>query len=284
MVDLAVSKKVKTMFELISKDITCNFCQEIIWKAQIFESTGGLTACETCKNSSQEEFQRNYKAEKMLVIFEIECKYKVDGCQITRGPHNIIQHEESCEFRLVTCPIHSKCKEYQFRKSLEHFKRHNMSELIVKDNETCIKIPIKKSYFQFNWHTTDYIYTINGKNFFIQMSLDDLKESVLMWIYLVGSKFEANEFIYRLEVKSPVSKTIYEGPVRYIDEKREDIKKSQMGLFVPYSIVRSFKKNDQSDTLFETKFTIKSLKSKGEIPFESENCETKEPMKKKIKI
>ena len=116
MVDSAESKKMKAaMFELISKEITCNFCQEIIWKAQIFESTGGLTACETCKNSSQEEFQRNYKAEKMLVIFEIECKYKVDGCQITRGPHNIIQHEEACEYRLVKCPILACCGEYQFR-------------------------------------------------------------------------------------------------------------------------------------------------------------------------
>ena len=111
MVDLAV----KEMFETVSKDVTCNFCQEIIWKSPIFETTGGLTACETCKKSSMENFLRNYKAEKMLVIFEIECKYKVDGCQITRGPHNIIQHEEACEYRLVKCPILACCGEYQFR-------------------------------------------------------------------------------------------------------------------------------------------------------------------------
>ena len=165
-----------------------------------------------------------------------------------------------------------------------------MSKLIVKGNETCITMPIKETLFQMFWLNTDNVFTLNEKKFFIHMKHDTSKESVFMWVYIVGSKFEANEFIYRLEANAPglVSKIIYEGPVRYIDEKREDIRKSQMGLIVPYIIVKSFKKNNQSDTLFETKLTIKSLKSKGkinerEIPFESENFETKGPMKKKSK-
>ena len=34
--DLEMPRKVKeTMFEIISKDITCNFCQEIIWNSPI---------------------------------------------------------------------------------------------------------------------------------------------------------------------------------------------------------------------------------------------------------
>ena len=33
--------------------------------------------------------------------YEIDCKYKVDGCEISGGPHNIIQHEEACQLRLV---------------------------------------------------------------------------------------------------------------------------------------------------------------------------------------
>ena len=119
--DSAESKKLKSaMFELISKEITCNFCQKIIWKAPIFESAGGLiAACETCKNSSQENFQRSFKAEKMLLAFEINCKYKVDGCEFSGGPHNITQHEEGCEYRLVYCVsvecIGTRLKNFQVR-------------------------------------------------------------------------------------------------------------------------------------------------------------------------
>ena len=90
-------------------------------------------------------------------------------------------------------------------------------------------------------------------------------------------------------MKTPRNKITFEGPVRYIDEKREDIKKSQIGLIVPYNIIKGFQQENKPKFLFETKLEIKSLKSKGEInqkemPFESENCETKEPIKKKIKI
>ena len=100
--DVAVSEKVKAMFEIIAKEITCNFCQKIIWKAPIYESAGEVTSCETCKNSSQENFQRSFKAEKMLLAYEIDinCKYKVDGCEFNGGPHNITQHEEGCEYSI----------------------------------------------------------------------------------------------------------------------------------------------------------------------------------------
>ena len=109
MAEFIETKKVKAMFEIITKDITCKFCQKIIWKAPIFESAEGLTAaCETCKDSSQENFQRSFKAEKMLLAFEINCKYKNGGCEFVGGPHNITQHEEGCEYRLVSC-VSTEC-------------------------------------------------------------------------------------------------------------------------------------------------------------------------------
>ena len=121
MADL-VSKK--DIFETIVKEVTCNFCQEIIWNSPIFESSIGLTACSKCKEdfreSTQNWFVRNFKLERVLLAFKTNCEYKKFGCTITEGPHNIILHQENCEYRPVTCFL---CKSsYRFRKLFEHIQ------------------------------------------------------------------------------------------------------------------------------------------------------------------
>ena len=35
---MANSKMFKTTFEKVAKEVTCNFCQEIIWNSPIYES------------------------------------------------------------------------------------------------------------------------------------------------------------------------------------------------------------------------------------------------------
>ena len=93
MANSEVFDKVTAMFETVVKEIICNFCQEIVWNSPIFESREGLTACKTCKNSLQENFNRNFKLEKALRAFKTDCKYKIDGCDFDGGPHNIILHD-----------------------------------------------------------------------------------------------------------------------------------------------------------------------------------------------
>ena len=134
-----VFEKVKAIFETVAKEVTCNFCQVIIWNSPVFESTEGITVCETCKNSSQENFNRNFKLERALLAFETKCKYEIDGCKNSSGPHNIILHEENCQFRFVHCPILSTCKEkFQFRKLFEHINyMHVFFEDVRHESEFC---------------------------------------------------------------------------------------------------------------------------------------------------
>ena len=103
MANSEVFKKMKAVFETVAEEAKCNFCQKIIWNSPIFESAGGITTCEICKNLSQENLNRNFKLERTLQAFEIDCKYKIDGCDFDGGPHNISLHEEDCKLRMVPC-------------------------------------------------------------------------------------------------------------------------------------------------------------------------------------
>ena len=57
MTNSEVFEKMKAVFETVAEEAICDFCQEIIWNSPIFETSGGITACETCKGFYQEDFQ-----------------------------------------------------------------------------------------------------------------------------------------------------------------------------------------------------------------------------------
>ena len=129
-------------------------------------------------------------------------------------------------------------------------------------------------------HNRRKLIFINDK--LISVSMCYNKETAIIWACLVGSKSQAKDLNYKIEVRIPESKFIYEGPVRYIDEKTEDIFKSKMFLTVPIGLQGE---NNGNKLLWTIE--IKNLKSNIQINnllTESENSEIKEPMLKKIKL
>ena len=286
MTNSEVFEKVKAIFDTIAKEATCNFCQEIIWNSPIYESTGGFIACEKClfnKCSLQENFNRIFKLEKALLAFETDCKYKINGCDFDGGPHNIILHEEDCKFRMVYCPIFRKCKEkYQFHKLFEHLKLwhgniHNELSKKVDHNKGydsvyCGNFSIPSRAFVGKYEKTKAF--ICDNNFVIQMQFNEEKQIALIWVRLMESKFQAKHINYKIEVQGPENKVFYEGSVRNIDEKIQDIFNSQIGLALPFAII---KKCLQEERLHFC-IVIKNLKSNEDLTlFESENSESEEP-------
>ena len=124
------------------------------------------------------------------------------------------------------------------------------------------------------------LFVQNGKHFIVQMQSDQKKERIILWICLFGSKIQANDLNYKVEIEVPRNKVLYEGPVRYIDENKSDIVKSQVGLNVPFSIVKKCLKQCRLHFSIE----IKNLKFNYETnqAFESENYDMNEPLKMKI--
>ena len=120
----------------------------------------------------------------------------------------------------------------------------------------------------------------NDVNFIVQRYIDGDKESALLWVRLIGSKVEASDFTYKIEINGP-GQFSYKGPVRYIDEKCEDIVKSQIGLNIPINILKSCLQEKRLNFLVEIKH---SNSKEAPINFESNNFDLEEPMNKKIKV
>ena len=121
---------------------------------------------------------------------------------------------------------------------------------------------------------------ICDRNYIVQIRFCDKKKIALIWVRSRGSKFQAKNTNYKIEVQGSESKVSYEGPVRRIDEKSEDIVKSLKGLTIPIDNI------SQCSQRYRLNFSveIKNLKLKENLPvFESEKYVLKEPLKKKIR-
>ena len=102
----------------------------------------------------------------------------------------------------------------------------------------------------------------------------------MIWVRMMGSKFQVKFFNYKIEVQGLENKVFYEGPVRHIGEKNLDIFKSQIGLSIPFAIIKKCLKEDRLHFSIE----IRNMNNQSPLAkFEGENCEEK-PLKKKIKI
>ena len=285
--------KVKSMFETVAEYVTCNFCHEVIWDSPIFESTGGITACEKCTLLTVENgFQRNFKTEKVLLAFGIHCKYESDGCEVSKGPHNVILHEENCEFRMVSCPHdYSTCKKkkFQFRKLLKHLKStHGIVFKPINDGSGL------NGSFSLNVFLSDFAnltshfvansaFSIENNDFIVQRYIDEAKESSLLWVRCIGSKFEAKDFTYKIEINGP-GQFLYKGPVRHIDEKSDDIIKSKIGLNIPNTILEACLQENRLNISVEIEHSNSNgNQRRNPVIFESEKYNLEEPLSKKIK-
>ena len=69
----------------------------------------------------------------------------------------------------------------------------------------------------------------------------------------------------------------------YIDETVSEIITSQNGLLAPYSFIQSCVQENKN-YLIQFRFRIVSMANKNDLPFESDDFETKEHLRKKLKI
>ena len=113
-----------------------------------------------------------------------------------------------------------------------------------------------------------YIGMVSGKKFFLNMLLDSLKPSkslktprhVFFWIQILGSKFEAKNFKYSLQVEDPEFEgtSNYKGYVKSLDDKKTDVYlSSTAGLIISLEVMKKF-----PDEMFTMEIEIEDQKPK----------------------
>ena len=177
----------------------------------------GYSICQDCKGKSEKcscngpisEGHCNI-IEKLLKTngMKWNCKNTKTGCREVLVDYALEDHESTCIYRKLTCPIGlRKCTDLIFKDVIEHLEqKHALTELSQYPNFKC-SIPkdgafnVLKSRFEFDGY--DFISFI--------VSANDC--DVYSWPCIIGSRTEAKHFSYTLKFTGPKTTNTFEGQV-----------------------------------------------------------------------
>ena len=100
-------------------------------------------------------------------------------------------------------------------------------------------------------------FEMNNKIFFLQFGYNE-KDNVVIWIQILGSKFEAKNYHYRIEMEdAEYGSFIFKGPVRSIDDDKTMIFQDQLGFSAPSKVMEKY----VQDELLTVEIVMEDLKS-----------------------
>ena len=175
----------------------------------------------------------------------------LNNCPVVQDPKNIAYHEEDCQFRDVECPK-DFCKDFIPQSTLgQHLISHAKVYATAKKclNGIALVTPqFTKDVFDAE---CDYRWLLgpidfNGKSFLVQVNHDHVLRHVCFWVQMIGSKFEAKNFKYKIQLQEndEYGSPTYKGPVKSLDDSKTKVFKSKIGLNVPSKIIKKYLKDD----------------------------------------
>ena len=212
--------------------LKCEICgsQARAGKTRWYSCPDQHKICQDCKEDKQVQFcgspGKIISANFCTILEELlndasmrfKCTNSSRGCEEILGKEAMIEHETDCIYRLVVCPSRSSAlccnAEVQYSNLIEHLKRKHG----IKDFELNVVHKLQDVLMKFEFDTQEFIYAV-GKN-------RDKEPTLYFWIQMVGSKYEAKNYYYTIELHSkddPNVRNTYSGQVLPIDESPEII-------------------------------------------------------------
>ena len=246
----------KRIFDLVGDEGTCKFCKIIPRKGPIYQSKEeDAIVCSSCKDSKKGKFRQNAVTkllEKMLATLPRSCKFKKNGCKINMDIQSIEYHEEDCEQRDIECP--EWCEEIIPASSLfVHLRTtHNalFHSFVGYENKGPKYIfnssmrEIEESDFEDGPKLMSYLQIRNKDIFAIQFLFNSEISMAKVFVQILGSKFEAKNYKYAIkfeEAEDPVFGDYnYKNQVKSLDDKKEEVFKSNACLILPLEMVRDY--------------------------------------------
>ena len=106
-------------------------------------------------------------------------------------------------------------------------------------------------------------FKLNDKMFFIQFKMDEIRKITIIWIQILGSKFEAKNYRYRIEMEDAEYGSFrFKGPVRSIDDdKTAMIFEEELGFSAPTKVMKKY----VQDELLTVEIEMEDLKSQEQL-------------------
>ena len=261
-------KAKKEIFDKAAARLACSDCKVVPKDIPIFQSGQGDVLCSICKpNSKLTGIFRSSVLEDLLMSLPISCKFQKNECPVVlQDRENLSYHEEDCKHRDVWCSYRF-CEEripaIQFK---NHFlERHEIDlekndQIVTKMTESGmykVKMKMLEQYFSGEWWASGWINYNDSKTFIL--FIRDFGGYNFSWLQLVGSQFEARNFEYSLKVDGPpkIGKFYYEGEVRSLDDDKNDIYETGLGLSIPHGALKKLVQDDS----YYIEVKIKDLKA-----------------------
>ena len=260
-------KAKKEIFDKAATKLACSDCKAVPKGVPIYQTIQGDVLCSGCKPKSKlSGIFRNSVLEDLLMSLPISCKYQKNGCPVVlQDREHLSYHEEDCECRDVLCSYQA-CREsipanqFKNHSQVKHeFSLKENSSMITKMSENGMyefKEKMESKKFQSDWLGTHNIIYNDSKSFLTHSRKKNGFNFI--WIQLVGSKFEARNFEYSLKVEGlDIGEFNYKGTVQSLDDDKNHIFETGLGLFIPHGALKKLVQDDQ----YSVEVKIKDLKA-----------------------
>jgi len=251
--------------DLLKPLLECPVCLEIIRTVPINNCSNGHICCNTCLSKLKEDvcptcksksgWTRNLIAAKLVDKIFHNCKYEQNGCKIQVTLKEIVLHEYSCKYRLVSCPRYSCRKEVPLAKLIEH----------MYNNDKCVttkrfynRLPSTGSCFGWRVKHLEYL----GRDFFL-VAHEDRNKICSFYVTLAGTKEEALEFRATVNISVEGDKSFdlsCKGPVGSIDDIPEPNNCDEKPYVFQFLLEKILKKTSGSECrTFKAEFKVELI-------------------------
>ena len=251
----------REFFKKVAPSLTCSFCQVVPKEGPLYISKNAdegdrRIACQDCKFEKLPQSVPMPCSKNILEALPLAaCQYRKNNCLVVQDPKNISYHEEECNFRDIEC-IFRRCLEIV---SVENVSQHLVAkhsynlkpEMITKSGKYIRKIKIREEYFTMRPHGKPWRgllgpISFNEKTFFLQCEINPKKNYFQAWLQMYGSKFEAKNFKYSLQLggKDDLGSPSYNGPMKSLDDRKTEVFEAKTGLVVILDVIRKYLDDD----------------------------------------
>jgi len=244
----------KELFEAIADNAVCSRCKVVPRKGPIYQSRTDINdiLCEECYDEESYDivyFDQCGTLEKTLYGYQVtSCKFRKNGCKVIQDLKNIEYHEEDCEFRDILCP-YLFCKDViSFNALKEHFSQSHF-DLDDDSKVDEIKGKIMKleepeiQEREEEGSRALFFYKQYEKLFILHVQTLTLPQqnSVVIWVQLYGSKFEAKNYNFTIKMgDSTHGQCMFKGAVKSLDDDKNEAFEKQYGLIVSFDFGEKF--------------------------------------------
>ena len=195
--------------------LVCDDCKNCLGRMHL-----AMVQCPTCRILVGDVWARNLIAEKLIKSLPNYCDIFDCGEEIPGGRKEFEKHQNSCKFRLVTCPGRECNQKINISKLIEHMKKNHTVQLITKENTKNFtkgsnkyfkdEIKIRPEVLVDDYDATmdPLLLNFDGYDFLFYVWRDSRRKMLHFWTYIVGSKDEAEKYYSFISITSgdqPVS-------------------------------------------------------------------------------